>query len=481
MKAFTYNYHSYFYKIGAIIVFSSAIIIGLNYYSIKILSSIRAYVNGESEFSKAQKNATRYLIDFIQTSDIASYRLFKEEISVPVGVRVAKEALQSGKPDSVVREAVLQGRNHPDDIENLIWLFKNFKNFPYFSKVTNEWVAADNDIQALEKIGNFIHDLNSKQLDQAVKAAMVLNVNTINRRLTYNQQNFSMLLGEVSRVITSWLIFINIFFVLFILLTAGAFARSMFLQLLLSRREVIAQNTIKSEFMSIASHELKTPITSMKASLQILERFAKESDELNKMHPFIVNANKQVSRLTNLVKDLLDVTKIQNGRLEIKKAPFLLNQLIKDVVDETTQQSQHRVILSDMPEVYVNADATRIYQVVDNFLSNAAKYSAPSELIEVCSEIDNGNVKVFVKDSGPGIPEEKLPYLFNRFYRIAETRQTVQGLGLGLYICKEIIKNHGGDIGADSKIGNGSVFWFSLPLNSALQAPNVNMNFQSLQ
>ena len=190
------NNHKYFRKIRAIVVVSSVIIISLNYYSIKILSSIRAYVNGESEYSKAQKDATRYLIDFIQTSEIKSYHLFKKELAVPIGDSLARVALQSGKPDSVIRLAALQGRNHPDDIDNLIWLFDNFKNFPHFRDVIQNWTAADRDIRELDKIGTFIYELKSSQLNSAVKLAMILNVNTINRRLTYNQQNFSMLLSE---------------------------------------------------------------------------------------------------------------------------------------------------------------------------------------------------------------------------------------------------------------------------------------------
>ena len=466
------NNHKYFRKIRAIVVVSSVIIISLNYYSIKILSSIRAYVNGESEYSKAQKDATRYLIDFIQTSEIKSYHLFKKELAVPIGDSLARVALQSGKPDSVIRLAALQGRNHPDDIDNLIWLFSNFKNFPHFRDVIRNWTAADRDIRELDKIGTFIYELKSSQLNSAVKVAMILNVNTINRRLTYNQQNFSMLLGEASRVIANWLIFINIFFVLFILFTAGAFARKLFAQLVESKKEIIAQNNIQSQFMSIASHELKTPITSMKASLQILERFAKGSPDSQKMHPFIFNANKQVNRLTNLVKDLLDVTKIQNGKLEMNRTSFLLNDLIREVINETTQLSRHQFIIQDLPQLYVYADATRIYQVIDNFLSNAVKYSAGADRVHVYSEIQDRSAKVCVKDFGPGIPEDKLPFLFDRFYRIQETNQAVQGLGLGLYICKEIIENHGGEIGAESELGSGSVFWFTLPIEDKI-LPNV--------
>lgn len=472
MNALPETHRKYIFKIGTIILISSVFIIGLNYYSIKILTSIRGYVNGESEYSKAQKDATRFLIDFIQTSDIDSYKYFKEELAVPIGDSLARLALRTNEPKEVIWQAALQGRNHPDDIDNLIWLYRNFQSFPYFSDVADKWKTADRDIAELDKIGQFIYDLKSEELNPSVKSALVLNVNTINRRLTYNQQKFSLILGKASRVVANWLLFINIFFILIILLSAGAFARNMFRKLLESQRVIVAQNNAKTEFMSIASHELKTPLTSMKASLQILERFAKSSPESNKMHPFIFNANKQVNRLSTLVTDLLDVTRINSGKLEINKKLFLLNELVKDVVNETTQLAKHKYYIEKMPEIYVNADSTRIYQVVDNFLSNAAKYSADADRVSVWAEIHKDEVKVCVKDFGPGIPAENLPHLFDRFYRIEATSHAVQGLGLGLYICKEIVNSHGGQIGAESELGKGSVFWFSLPLEKVSIPPS---------
>ncbi|MFD2163465.1 sensor histidine kinase [Paradesertivirga mongoliensis] len=464
MNAFSAYHRRYIFRIAAIILFSSVVIISLNFYSIKILSSIRAYVNGESEYSKAQKEATRYLIDFIQTSDKRSYDLFKEEIKVPIGDSLARVALQAdSEDDDVIIRAALQGRNHPDDIKNMIWMFRNFQQFSFFKNVLQKWEEGDRDIAELDKIGQFIYNLKSQQLNPSVKTALILKVNTINRRLTYNQQAFTSILGEASRVIARTLTITNIFLILMILFSTGIFARNTFKQLEESRRLIIAQNNAKDEFMSIASHELKTPLTSMKASLQILERFSKQSEESKQMHPFVVNANKQVNRLTGLVNELLDVTRIQSGKLTITKKPFLLNELVKEVIQETTQTSTHAYIINDFGEVFVNADPTRIYQVIDNFLSNAAKYSPEGKEVHIWSEIEANQVKVCIKDFGPGIAKSKLPFLFDRFYRIEETNHTAQGLGLGLYICKEIIENHGGRIGAESEMGQGSTFWFSLP------------------
>lgn len=458
------SHRRYMLIISGIILFSSAIIIALNYYSIKTLSSIRSYINLESEYSKAQKDATRYLIDYIQTSDLQSYTEFRKEIAVPTGDSIARVALQKNQSYETIRIGFLRGRNHPEDIDNMIWMFNNFRNVPYFRDAIIEWTKADGDVANLDRIGKFIFRLGSEPLNSSTQFALKNNVDTINRRLTNNQQAFSSILGEASRGISYWLLFINVFFILLILASAGFYARHIFRQLVESKRLIIEQNDAKDEFISIASHELKTPLTSMKASLQILERFAKNSADNKKLHPFIINSIKNVNRLTDLVKDLLDVTSLQNGKLTLNKKQFYLNELIHEVVAEKQGLSHHKYIINELVIEEVEADPNRIYQVFENFLSNAVKYSPESDEIHICSYSKNGSVKVCVKDFGRGIDKDKIPYLFDRFFRLEETRNSVQGLGLGLYICKEIINTHKGEIGAESELGQGSVFWFTLPL-----------------
>ena len=481
MNTSTETHKRYILIIAGIILLSSALILGLNYYSIKILSSLRAYVNAESEYSKGQKDATRYLIDYIETSDIQSYIDFKLELSVPVGDSIAREAFQNGKSRSFIRKGFLQGRNHPDDIENLIWLFQKFQHYPYFKEAIAQWIEADQDIAKLDEIGYYIYSLNNQKLNASTQTALKTNVATINRRLTFKLQYFSNILGEASRIIPQALLFINIFFVLLILISAGLYARRMFAVLVESRRLILEQNSAKDEFLSIASHELKTPLTSMKASLQILERFIKTCPGSEKIQPFVFNSNKQVNRLIDLVKELLDVTRIQSGKLEIQRKPLEFDELIKEVVAEKNAVTGNRLVIENLAEGIVEADSNRIYQVFENLISNAIKYSPGSGQITICSQLKSGYIRVSVKDSGAGIQKEKIPYLFDRFYRIEETSYSVQGLGLGLYICKEIIRSHNGEIGAESEIGKGSTFWFSLPLASSnyqrpviLQAEKTN-------
>jgi len=456
----------YVWIIFTIILSCSALLIELNYLSIKVLSSICSYTNGESQYSKAQKDACRHLMDYILTSDEKSYNLYLSEIKVPVSDSIARVSLQKGGDYETAYKNFVLGRNHPEGIENSIWLFKNFQNMPYFKQCVELWASADLEIARLDSVAKVAHQYNQKGLRNTDKTALKNSIDTINNRLTEKQQAFSFLLGEAARAISKWLIVINIFFVLTILISAGLYARSMVKKLVESQQLIIAQNHAKDEFLSIASHELKTPLTSMKASLQIVERFARNVPESKQMHPFIINANRHANRLNSLVKDLLDVTKIQNGKLAINKTHFLLNELVSEVITEASQAYNHTYILGDMEAAEVNADPQKIYQVIDNLLSNAAKYSSEKHAIKVYVETSNGFVKVMVKDHGAGITESQLPHVFERFYRVEATKNNIQGLGLGLYICKEIIKSHNGCIGAESQVGAGSTFWFSLPLAS---------------
>ncbi|WP_228084890.1 chemotaxis protein CheB [Mucilaginibacter sp. JRF] len=220
----------------------------------------------------------------------------------------------------------------------------------------------------------------------------------------------------------------------------------------------------KDEFMSIASHELKTPITSMKGSLQIVERMVKKTGTNNNLTSFIDRANHQTQKLTNLVDDLLNVTKIQEGKMLLNYQEFNIVEMLKECIEDIKSSGiKHKIIFQPGDEILMNGDRQRIEQVVHNFLTNAIKYSPDAETVVVNCGITNDAVKVEIKDFGIGIPEEKLPFIFDRFYRVQESSQKFSGLGLGLYISSEIIKRHSGQVGIESTPGEGSTFWFTLP------------------
>lgn len=224
----------------------------------------------------------------------------------------------------------------------------------------------------------------------------------------------------------------------------------------------------KDEFLSIASHELKTPLTSIKAYSQLLERKMIKSKE-NTNVVFVTKALDQIEKLNTLLADLLDVSKIENGKLKINKEPSDLEQLINSTVETILQTSNNRNVKIDrhfeIRKQLIHFDAIRIEQVLINFLTNAIKYSPENNQIIVTTSTTNSEVKVSVTDFGIGIPAIKQDAVFRKFYRVEESSVQFQGMGIGLFICSEIIKEHKGTIGVLSKVNEGSTFYFTLPLN----------------
>ncbi len=225
----------------------------------------------------------------------------------------------------------------------------------------------------------------------------------------------------------------------------------------------------KDEFLSIASHELKTPLTSIKAYVQLLERklkLDKESAEAG----FLTKVQDQIEKLNTLITDLLDVSKIENGKLKITKKPVNLESVISNAIDTIVQTHESRVKIKrdgTKPDILIPLDAIRIEQVLINFLTNAIKYSPQNNQVIVTTFVDEEEqeVRVSVTDFGIGIPDFKQEAVFNKFYRVEESSLQFQGMGIGLFICSEIIKQHHGNIGVSSKIDEGSTFYFTLPLN----------------
>ncbi|OAQ38754.1 hypothetical protein A5893_11945 [Pedobacter psychrophilus] len=221
----------------------------------------------------------------------------------------------------------------------------------------------------------------------------------------------------------------------------------------------------KDFFISMASHELRTPITSVKGYVQLLKNKYQNSEDA-----FLINAlnilNKQVTTLTTLVTDLLDVSKIKSGSLLLKKSKFAINELVEDVIQEIQHINQHhQIIFCQETDKEVFADRESISQVLINFLTNAVKYSPDSLNVSVKSCIDNNYVKVAVTDKGIGLREEDKKKVFDRFYRVeGKNEKTFPGFGIGLFIASEIIRKHNGKIGVDSKMGQGATFYFELPI-----------------
>jgi PAS domain S-box-containing protein len=238
-------------------------------------------------------------------------------------------------------------------------------------------------------------------------------------------------------------------------------------------RKAIEADKLKSDFIKMASHELKTPVTSIKGYAQLLLTALKnQEEEEKKISPLLlksslISIDKQITRLTRLMSELLDLSRIETGMLELKHEVFNLNELaIETVQDILYINSKHNINLFHDFACNLYGDRDRIGQVLINVIMNAIKYSPNSDKVEVwIKQADQEQVSVSIKDYGIGIDKKFHEKVFDRFYR-AEGReeQTYPGFGIGLFIAKEIIQRHGGAIHLTSEKGKGSVFTFTLPI-----------------
>src|SRR4051812_161716 len=232
-----------------------------------------------------------------------------------------------------------------------------------------------------------------------------------------------------------------------------------------NRRRMTQQ---KDEFISVASHELKTPMTTLKASMQVLEKII-VNEKVSPMIPVFLNkAGISLRKLSGLIDDLLNVSRLEKGQLILNTSTFNIYETVKENVDnmQFTGISTEAITISGNQNIYIAADKYRIEQVLTNLLNNAVKYSpAFSKInITIVKTDDANDIKVSIQDFGIGIPADKQEHLFDRYYRVDYSSNQYTGIGLGLYISSEIIKKHKGQIGVNSEWGEGSTFWFTLPV-----------------
>jgi PAS domain S-box-containing protein len=258
---------------------------------------------------------------------------------------------------------------------------------------------------------------------------------------------------------------------------------------LLREREMAQANALAwqqasqrmDEFMGLVSHELRTPLTIIKANLQLADRRLRRAATgdlgananakrvLNELRAALERTLVASERQERLILDLLDASRINEGKLELRLDRTDLAAVVREEASELRLTHPERVISVAVPDqpMYVTADRDRIVQVLSNYLSNALKYSADGQPIIITARVQGSEAYVEVRDHGLGIAPEELPRIWDRFYRPPGTQHVSGsglGLGVGLFICRDIIERHGGRVGVESAVGKGTSFWFTLPL-----------------
>lgn len=225
---------------------------------------------------------------------------------------------------------------------------------------------------------------------------------------------------------------------------------------------------MQDEFITTISHELRTPIGFIKGYATTLLREDTKWDDSSRRE-FLTIIDEEADRLHELIEDLLDSSRLKAGTMFMQLQPISLDMVLREIVVRCTARYSSLAVQLDVSHgIFVMADPTRITQVFDNLLSNAVKY-APGSPVKITVTTFNGTCNITVEDQGPGIAQQHLPHLFDRFYRVPETSVTTHGTGLGLYICQQIIHAHGGEISVTSEVSKGTKFIINLACKVDIQ------------
>lgn len=449
-----------------IVLLSCASLIIINYYTIKILSVNRAYINGESHYSKGQKEAVRHLTAYLYTQDEKLWELFQEELKIPKGDGIAREALLNNGDETIIKEGLRAGGNNEKDLDGMILLFKKFHTVSFFKKAVDEWEKGDRLINQLEVIGNEAHQkIKTSGLNPQEREIILSQISRVSDVLSKVQRNYSNTLSDGTRKIETYLIYTNIFFILIIISSLTFYHSVMIKKLTLSKKEIEVHNenlTIANseldKFVYSASHDLRSPITSLKGLIEI----AQDENDLDQIKEYMRLMHESLTKQDQFISDIIDYSR--NKRKQLVVEMVSLDKLIDDAISQHQhlKDADNIVIKKNIAVNEIPSDSLRLKIILNNLISNAIKYSdnkKKEKHIVIKTDETNGFYTIEVNDNGIGIKDEFKNKIFEMFF---VTNNNV-GSGLGLYIAKEAAENLNGSISVSTKINEGSTFTVNLP------------------
>ena len=450
-----------------IVIISCSLLIFVNYYTIKILSSCRAYVNGESHYSKAQKDGARHLTTYLFTKDFNKWELFNKELTVSKGDGIARVGLQNNAPIELIRNGFKVGRNDEKDIDDMIWLFKNFKNVSFFKAAIKQWSNADRLIIELADLGNeILQNSTTSELTVNEKKVFLKRINKIAAELTTSQRQFSDSLGQGTRSIKNYLLFINIFLTLIIIGCVSSYYALMINKLRRAQIEteqknskLLLANKELDRFVYSASHDLRAPISSLQGLIEVM----KLEDDIEQFKIYLNLMDESLNKQDKYIRDIIDYSR--NTRKKTSITEVSLNKIISEAISQNqfAKESNKIKITTDLAVDMIKSDELKLKIIINNFLSNAIKYSDPTKNNQsfcIRTYRDKNCFKIEFKDNGIGIDLKYQEKIFEMFF---VTENTNKGSGLGLYIVKEAVENLNGSISIDSQIAIGTTFTVTIP------------------
>lgn len=452
-----------------LVSFTALILIVFNIYSSKIRSSIRAYINGESMYSKGQKDGLLNLTNYLNTGDTTYWHGYVESLKVPQSDNKARHAMINNEPDSVVHAYFLAGGIHPDDIGNLIWMFKNFRDIPAFKHAIDQWSKSEVILLDLAKTANEVkYDIENGIMNESLKNQLFVDISKANTQLTGLEIAFSSSLSGLARKIEKMLNYVNI---MVIILAVGSLSAYLMMvisklykskkQLKISYDKVYDLNLELDTFVYSLSHDLRAPLT----SLQGLVKIAVMETRIAPIKEYISLMDGLLEKQDVFLRDVIAL--LQRRDLTPQCTEINIELLLKD----TFSLNNHKLntegiktnvsIEKDMQVIY--SDIVFVKIIFNNLISNAFKYNdsnKPDRFINVRGRDTAEHLIFEIEDNGIGIAKEFHDKIFEMFYVIDSSKR---GTGLGLYIIKQSVNKLNGTISLSSTVGEGSKFVISLP------------------
>ena len=447
---------------------ASAGIIVVNRYSVKILSGARAYVNGESEYSKGQKDASAYLINYISFHNQSDYLAFENAIAIPKGDHNARIGLMSPFVDyKVVKEGFLAGKNHPEDIDNIIWMFEAFKNLAEFKKVVAIWADADEMVYYLDKISTTAHSkIITGKISDVEKKAMISAINKNSAALTIKAQAFSDTLGNICRKLNTYVLVVNVLITLIIMFCSLSFAAIMIRNLSKSHKKIIEQNEKLQlinagldKFVYNVTHDLRSPLASIMGLINLMD----DETDLEQIQEYTLLIKESLERQDRFINEML--TFIKSKHTGVNKTECNLNNIVDNVIAQNSHHNGRRRVhfYKELELTQIQSDALKLQVILNNLVSNSIKYGdnkKPEQWVKVKSYRSDKEVVIEVEDNGMGIRPKDQDRIFDKFYMSGDNKKST---GLGLYLVKDAVTQLDGKIEVRSELGVCSKFRVIIP------------------
>lgn len=519
--------------IGIMAVLIAGELLALN-FAMGTVSAVRAFVGGESMWSKSQKNAVMNMQRYASSRKPDDFEAFLASLRIPEGDHRARLELQKLHPDmAVVRAGFTQGGVHPDDIDPMVRLLRRFHWEQHIAKAVAAWTEGDRLLEEFKAAAFKFSELaQAPKTSPEVLQDQLRHMRKLNEDLTLVESDFSNVLGEGSRWLETVIISLLFLAVLTVetigltltILTSRSISRGLSrihaasvkigqgefdtelkadshdeigalatsidsMRVLLKKSyeglevrvkertaelsKLAAENAnlyeqanqalrSRDEFLSIASHELRTPLTALSLQLDLLTKQVR-SGKTASLEEALALFGKHVKRLGGLSNDLMDITHIRMGKFEIKREVCDLAVVARDIVAQIRPEAERLgcELRLEAESVRGNFDSIRVGQILTNLLTNAVKYGS-GQPVEISLHPTSTGARMIVKDQGKGIAPEFQTRIFESFER-ANAGKDIPGLGLGLYITRQIVVAHGGKISVQSQPGAGSTFVVEIP------------------